>query len=248
MSIVNHTVYKFDDLESLSRYAAAMFAGLSEESISETGRFAAALAGGSTPQLLYSILGSDAYRTRIPWGAVHFFWGDERIVPRSHKDSNYLHIYDNLLSKVPVPSGNIHPVDVGTDSPTVSSVLYEREIREFFGIKDDRMPRFDLIILGIGKDGHTASLFPGHEALGEQSHLAAAVANAPLHSRVTITLPVINNARNVLFLVSGEEKALILKRVLEEQDLSLPASLVRPNNGRVIFLVDRKAASLLSTK
>jgi 6-phosphogluconolactonase len=246
MNISKPTIEEFPDLEGISRHAARMFSNLSEESVSATGRFVVALAGGNTPQRFYAILGSEMYREKILWKAVHFFWGDERFVPLDHKDSNYLPVYENLLSRVPVRPGNIHPVDTGTDSPAVSSQLYEREIRDFFRLKDAGVPRFDLVILGMGNDGHTASLFPGDKALREKIHLAApVVTGGTLHSRITLTLPVINNAGNVLFLVSGEEKASTLKRVIEGTNPSLPASLVHPRNGRLIFLVDTPAGSLL---
>jgi 6-phosphogluconolactonase len=223
-----------------------MFSSLSEESISATGRFVVALAGGNTPQRFYAILGSDMFRDRIRWKEVHFFWGDERFVPHHHKDSNYLPVYENFLSRIPISPGNIHPVETGTNSPAISSELYEREMRTFFQLKDNEIPRFDLIILGIGEDGHTASLFPGDKALGEEMHLTApVVTRGTLHSRITITLPIINNAGNILFLVNGEEKASILKRVIDGPNLSLPASLVCPRNGRLTFLVDEKAGSLL---
>ena len=240
------TIRKFPDLEAISRCAADMFTSLSEESISATGRFVVALAGGNTPQRFYAILGSDMFRDRIRWKEVHFFWGDERFVPHNHKDSNYLPVYENFLSKIPIKPGNIHPVETGTNSPAIASELYEREIRNFFQLTDNEIPRFDLIILGMGKDGHTASLFPGDKALVEEMHLTAPVAtHGTLHSRITITLPVINSAWNILFLVNGEEKASTLKRVIDGPNLSLPASLVSPSNGRLTFLIDEKAGSLL---
>ena len=243
------TIRKFPDLEAISHHAAGIFSILSEEGISATGRFVVALAGGNTPQRFYAILGSDRYRDRIRWKEVHFFWGDERFVPHNHKDSNYLPVYESFLSRIPINHGNIHPVETGTNSPAISSEIYEREMRNFFQLKENEIPRFDLIILGIGKDGHTASLFPGDKVLGEETHLTAPVVTVgTLHSRITITLPVINNARNVLFLVSGEEKASILKRVIDGPNLSLPASLVCPRNGRLTFIVDEKAGSLLQQR
>ena len=246
MGMTKMTIQTFVDLEAISHHAAEMFSSLSEECISATGRFVVALAGGNTPQRFYAILGSDRLRDRILWKAVHFFWGDERFVPHHHEDSNYLPVYENFLSRIPIHPGNIHPVDTGTDSPAISSERYEREMRNFFQLEDNGIPRFDLIILGIGRDGHTASLFPGDKALKEKRHLTApVVTGGTLHNRITITLPVINNAGNVLFLVSGEEKASVLKKVMDKPTPSLPASLVCPRNGRLIFLIDEKAGSLL---
>ncbi len=234
------------DAESLGRAAADMFVAFAAEYIEEKERFVAAVSGGSTPIKLFSLLASGDYRDRIDWRYVHFFLADERFVPADHEDSNYRVLNENLLSKIPIPSENLHAVRTDVSSVSLAAALYEDDIRSFFGISGYTLPQFDLILLGIGEDGHTASLFPGSDALAERDRLAISVIDQTHeHPRVTLSLPVINNAENVIFLISGEQKALITKRVLEERDDTLPASLVRPENGHRYFMLDKKAGSML---
>ncbi len=234
------------DLEALSRKAAEFFVALSEECIKKKGRFTVALSGGSTPVRLYALLGCAPYKQMISWERVHLFWADERFVPRDHRDSNYRNLNENLLKKIPIPAGNVHPVR--TDMPISISVdAYEEEVRAFLRTSQGKSPRFDLIILGIGEDGHTASLFPGSEVLKERERLVASVGDEKhKHPRVTLTTVVINNAANIFFLVSGKEKAPIMKKVIEDRDSSLPASLIEPKGGNLLFLLDEDASRFLT--
>jgi 6-phosphogluconolactonase len=238
------------DGEEVCRAAAAAWVRLADEAVRTRGRFAVALSGGSTPQALYRLLAAetDDYRARMPWGQAHVFWGDERHVPPDHPDSNYRTAAEAMLSRVPVPPGNVHRIPAETPNAAEAAETYARTLREFFGVAAGRFPRFDLILLGMGTDGHTASLFPGTDVLREQERLVAAPWVEKLAShRITLTPPVLNNAASVVFLVSGKEKAEALRAVLEgpHQPDRLPAQLVRPADGRLLWLVDRAAAHLL---
>jgi 6-phosphogluconolactonase len=238
-------VHIFPDLEALSRAAAVRFAHASVESISSKGTFSVALSGGSTPRGLYLLLGSDHYIRSIDWQHVHIFWADERCVPSDHEQSNFKLASDTFLSKVPVPSGNLHRIK-GEEPPEHGAKEYEAALRQFFG--QSEIPAFDLILLGLGEDGHTASLFPGSAALAEQERLAVAVPKQPPEpDRITLTLPVLNNALRIIFLVAGSAKAHILQKVLEDPDAGkrYPAGLVCPARGKVTWLIDSAAAGLL---
>jgi 6-phosphogluconolactonase len=217
----------------------------------EKGRFSLALAGGSTPRPLYASLADDpSFRAEVPWGQTHFFWGDERPVPPDNPQSNYRMANEAMLSKVSVPGENIHRIRAeNPEAPQVAGE-YEETLRTFFGLKEGEFPRFDLVLLGMGTDGHTASLFPGTEGLRERKRLVFANWVDKFHAyRITMTLPVLNRAAFVLFLVSGEKKAETLRRVLEdgEPEDPLPAQLVRPTRGRLLWLVDQDAARLLES-
>ena len=205
-----------------------------------THRFAVALAGGSTPRGMYSLL----VGARLDWEQVHFFWGDERCVPPDDPDSDFRMANETLLSHIPVPAGNIHRI-LGEHPAEEAAWEYEHELTAFF---DEGIPCFDLVLLGLGNDGHTASLFPGAPALHETTRRAVAVSHdsppPPLVDRVTLTPPVFKAAAEVLFLVAGAEKAERLEQVLHGPYLPdlLPAQLIRPVNGRLRWLVDRAAA------
>lgn len=239
-------VYVFQDLETISVKTAEFFCDLSKEYIVRKGIFNVALSGGFTPERLYKILSTIHYRDKISWQNIHFFWVDERFVPRDHVESNFKLLHDALLSKVPVPSKNIHHIDTDASSPFVSAKEYEKELRKIFALAGNELPVFDLILLGIGEDGHTASLFPGSKVLEKKKHLVIAVINNKLDfARITLTMQVINNSENIVFLVSGKRKATAVKKVLEKSEPYLPASLVKPKRGELIFLLDKDAAALL---
>jgi 6-phosphogluconolactonase len=230
-------------LPALVLAAAEEWRARSSAAVAGAGRFAVALAGGSTPRALYAHLASAEapFRDVLPWRRTHVFFGDERAVPPDHADSNYRMARDALLAHVPVPPGNVHRMR-GEDDPDASARAYEEELRAFFGAT----PRFDLLLLGLGPDGHTASLFPGSAVLEERSRLAAAATagTPPLVRRITLTLPALDAAARVLFLVSGASKAAALARVLQggAGEGALPAARVRPHTGTVLWLVDRAAA------
>jgi 6-phosphogluconolactonase len=219
------------------------------EAVKERGRFTIALSGGSTPKSLYNLLATNA-RTSLPWDKVFFFWGDERHVPPTDPDSNYLMANEAMLSKVPVPPGNVFRFPTENADAAQVAEAYEKTLRKFFQLGPDALPRFDLILLGMGPDAHTASLFPGTAALQERSRLAVANWVETLRTcRLTLSLPVLNAARTDIFLVSGIDKAPVLRAVLEENvpGEQYPAKLVQPKDGTLIWLLDRAAASALSS-
>jgi 6-phosphogluconolactonase len=244
--MIHVDVHLLSDLEALSIKAADIFVDLSSRCIASKGQFFVAVSGGSTPIRLYTLLGSDMYSHQVDWRRLQFFWVDERFVPPSHKDSNYRLLHDYLLSKISIPQENIHPVRTDLTSPQVAASNYEEEIKNIFRLAGGSLPEFDLILLGLGEDGHTASLFPDNEVLKETKHLVvSAIDSKHVHHRMTFTLPIINSAENVIFLVSGGNKADVVKKVLVERDRSLPASLINPERGNLIFLIDKEAALYL---
>jgi 6-phosphogluconolactonase len=232
-----------EDAAGLAASAAREFAARAARAVRERGRFAVALAGGSTPRAAYELLARE-HASEVDWRRVHFFFGDERPVPPDHPDSNYRMAQEALLSRV--PAGSVHRMR-GELAPGEAARRYEEELRSFFA--GEKVPRFDLILLGLGEDGHTASLFPHTEALDETARLVAANPVPKLGvTRITLTLPVINAARAVVFLVSGESKAEALRAVLEgpADSRSYPASLVQPGSGELLWLADRPAATLFN--
>jgi len=238
------------DLEEISRQAAGTILHRANAVKPANGRFAVALSGGSTPKLLHKRLGSELQvRNRMPWDNIHFFWGDERHVPPDDPQSNYRMARETLFDAAPVPAQNIHRVPAEEPDAALCAEKYERELFAFFELKPGQMPRFDCIMLGIGSDGHTASLFPGTDALQEKKRLVVAnwVEKLQTH-RITMTAPVLNNAAMVIFLVSGREKAEALKDILEgdHRPELLPAQLIRPQTGKLLWLVDREAAGCLN--
>ena len=237
-------------IDELSRAAASEFIRQGHRAVQEKGQFSVALSGGSTPKSLYSLLANDSsFRTEVPWERTHFFWGDERHVPPDHPESNYRMTKEAMLSKIAIPSENVHRIRAENPNAQQAAEEYEETVRTFFRLRAGEFPRFDLVLLGMGPDGHTASLFPGTEALREQRRLVVANWVEKFHAhRITMTLPVLNQAAFVLFLVSGEEKAETLRQVLEErgQNPPFPSQLVRPTQGRLLWLVDRGAGRLLT--
>jgi 6-phosphogluconolactonase len=238
-------VLLFDDAESLARAAAARVAELARESTEARGRFTLALSGGSTPRRVYELLAGGEFRDNIDWPNVHVFFGDERMVPPDHAESNYRMASEALLSRVPVPTENVHRID-GVGDAAANASAYEREMRGLFG--DAVWPRLDLVLLGMGDDGHTASLFPGTVALSEDRLWVAPNWVEKLGAwRVTLTAPAINAARHVAFLVTGKGKAERLREVLKgDRDPSrLPSQLIRPHDGTLEWFVERDAAGHL---
>jgi 6-phosphogluconolactonase len=218
------------------------------DAVAKRGRFTIALSGGSTPRNLYTLIAANASAT-LPWDKMFFFWGDERHVPPDSPDSNYRMAKESLLSKVPIPPANIFPVPAENPDAAQVAEVYEQTLRRFFAVAPGEFPRFDLILLGMGPDGHTASLFPETAALQEKSRLVVANWVEKLGgSRITFTLPLLNSARCVTFLVSGTDKAAALHEVLEGNAPAdkYPSRLVQPSDGKLIWFVDRAAASELS--
>lgn len=230
-------------VEELALAAVDTWRAIADESITKSGRFAAALSGGTTPIRFYETLCRRA--DTLPWALTHIFFADERLVPDDLSDSNHGMIRRHLLDCVPIPSENVHTVATEID-PFDAARRYEDELRRVFGVAEPTLPAFDVIMLGIGRDGHVASLFPGSASLDEQTRLAVPV-TAPVtpFQRVTLTFPVINHARHVIFLVSGSEKAVMIQQLLETQDERWPATRVKPASGQLFLLMDRAAGSLL---
>ena len=218
------------------------------DAVAKRGRFTIALSGGSTPKNLYTLIAANA-SANLPWDQMFFFWGDERHVPPDDPDSNYRMAKEALLSKVPIPANNVFPIPAENPDANAAAEAYEQTLRKFFNLPAGEFPSFDLILLGMGPDGHTASLFPESAALQEKSRLVVANWVEKLKtSRITLTLPVLNAARCVAFLVSGGDKAEVLREVLEGSAPAekYPSRLVQPSDGKLIWLVDRAAASQLS--
>lgn len=230
--------------EELFEAAAAEFTAQASAAIRARGRFTVALSGGSTPKRLYALL---ATKPNIPWDKIYFFWGDERHVPPDHPESNYRMVYEALLSKVPVPPENIFRVHTEERDAAGAALQYEQTLKDFFQLSPGEFPRFDLILLGMGPDGHTASLFPGSPALNERQRLVVANPVEKFHTdRLTFTFPVLNAAATVMFLASGPDKAPMLHEVLENSSADLPSQKVQPTNGRLLWLLDSAAATGLS--
>jgi 6-phosphogluconolactonase len=233
----------FQDLEALSRAAAELFAARAKRCVASRGRFTVALSGGATPRRLYTLLGSTPFRETIEWKQTHVFWADERCVPGDHPESNFKLAVDAFLSSIAIPKENIHRVK-GEEGPGRAARDYEEELRSFFG---SVFPVFDLVLLGAGEDGHTASLFPGSSSLHERTRLALPVyLEPPRSNRVTLTLPVLDHAAEVLFLASGRAKAGVVQAILENGNpMRHPAGLVRPVRGSITWFIDLEAAEKL---
>lgn len=237
-----------DDQAALAQAAAAYATACYDAAIDDHDYFAVALSGGSTPRALFELLAAPENAQHIGWSKVHVFWGDERTVPPDHVDSNYRMAKAALLDHVALPSSNVHRIS-GELEPALAAAEYEQTLRSYFATRAGKT-RFDLILLGMGEDGHTASLFPDTEALDETERLVAANYVPELSTwRVTLTAPVINDAAHVAFLISGAGKAHILKRVLygPRQPRVLPSQLIQPVDGELVWLVDKAAASQLET-
>lgn len=245
----NKSIQIVADAESMSRAAAEKLVEHMRQTFSTRDVYSIALSGGSTPRGLYALLADDRKLCRqIPWKRVHFFWGDERHVPPDHPDSNYHMAFEALLSKVPVPPVNVHRIRAENPDAEKAAKEYARDLRRFFGIAGDGVPCFNCVLLGMGSDGHTASLFPDSPALNEQKRLVMANWVEKLQSfRITLTVPVLNNADLILFLVSGSEKAEALRMVLagDKTAARYPAQRIHPRHGSMLWLIDTAASKRL---
>ena len=224
----------FSNPDDLAMAAAELFVAQNPETV--------ALSGGSTPKLMFQIL-ADQFRDDVSWDRTHVFWSDERHVPPDDPESNYRLAHEALLSHVPVVAENVHRIRSENPNAAAAAAEYEQTIVE---VTKQTLPRLDLIFLGLGTDGHTASIFPGSEVLHETTRLVAAPYVEKFKShRITMTLPLINNGSSVVFLVSGAEKAEIVKEVLEGEN-NYPAQAVKPTQGELIWMLDKEAAAYLS--
>jgi len=244
--VVSPTVTIVEDSQGLAKRAADLFVTAAKEAAAEKRTFYAAVSGGSTPRAMHRLLAKSPYRDEIPWEVLHLFWVDDRCVSFDDPASNFGTAGKDFLSKVPVPEGQLHPMPTKAP-PEKGAATYEKEMARHLPVSPSGFPRFDMIFLGIGLDGHTASLFPGQGAVEEKWMWVLAVkgGNPDVH-RLTMTLPVLNNARQIVFLVTGTEKAPVARAVLEDKDVAVPASRVHPVDGCVTWLLDRDAASMLS--
>jgi len=242
------------DAATVQRAAAELVAAETADAAAARGAAFVALSGGSTPRGLYALLADPAgpFRARVPWPALHVFWGDERHVGPDHADSNYRMAREALLERVPIPVGQVHRIAGEEPDAAVAAARYAGTLREAFGARgrlQGPWPRFDLVLLGMGPDGHTASLFPGTDAVHEREALVVAPWVPKLASRrITVTPPVLNHAARVAFLVTGADKAETLAAVLEgpRQPDRYPSQVVRTTEGTVVWLVDRAAAARLA--
>jgi 6-phosphogluconolactonase len=237
-------IQRYENLEAVSQAAAELFAARASTAVRDRGRFSVALAGGNTPRRAYELLAQKPLCDSVPWSQVHVFWGDERCVPPDDSRSNYRMAREALLDRVPVPAAQIRRMR-GEGDPEAAAAAYERELRQFFS---DGKSRFDLVLLGMGDNAHTASLFPGLPVLDELARWVAAVYIAELQMhRLTLTAPAINQAATIAFLVAGADKAQPLKEVLQgpRDPQRLPAQLIQPVDGELLWLVDKTAAARL---
>ena len=245
----SYSVQIFADADALSQAAAQQFTQIAQKAVTQRGRFLAALAGGGTPEPLYRLLSQEPYRTAVPWANTHLFWGDERLVPPNADGSNYGQVEELLLRHVPIPAANVHRAK-GECDPKTAVADYRQQL-QFLARSDRRWPRLDLALMGMGSDGHTASLFPGPIADDENEEpvvLANADYDGRPSQRVTLTPLVFNDARHVLFLVTGQKKAETLTAVLQgpSQPEKWPAQRIQPQQGALTWLVDDDAAANLA--
>ncbi len=244
---MNSEVQVFTDLDALSLAVAGDIAKEIEAAVSERGRFSMAISGGRTPRLIYQLLASQ-FCEKIPWDAVHIFWGDERYVPEDHPDSNFAMALDSLISRVPLPTQNVHRIPTEIEPPERAAEEYELILREFFIASDgdESDGTFDVVLLGIGKDGHTASIFPGSEALDERERWVLPALSPPDFSpqrRITLTVAVLNSARKAFYIVSGVGKRQVLRSILDEPVKSeqlFPAARIHPREN-LLWYVDMEA-------
>ncbi|MDQ7029393.1 MAG: 6-phosphogluconolactonase [Ardenticatenia bacterium] len=240
-------LHVYDSPKAFVRAAAELFVDRAERAIRERGRFSVALAGGSTPRPLYEMLATPPWSGAVDWGRVHFFWGDERPVPPDHPASNYRMVAETLLAELPINAEHVHRVEAERP-PEEAALAYELDLRRHFGLAVGEWPRFDLILLGLGGDGHTASLFPHTEVLWEHRRLVAAPFISKLGThRITMTVPTINHARVILFLVMGQAKAEAVARACRGHYApdECPAQLIHPRDGELHWVVDKEAAGAL---
>jgi 6-phosphogluconolactonase len=237
----------FPNPQDLFQAGAEEFARCALEAVKSKNSFNVVLSGGSTPREMYSLLATK-YASQLAWDKICFFWGDERHVPRDHADSNYRMAHDALLAKVPVKPENIYRVPTENSNPELVAENYERTLRKFFKVKEEEFPRFDLVLLGMGVEGHTASLFPGTRAVLERHRLVTANWVEKFQTyRITFTVPVLNAAAAVMFMVTGKDKERAVASVFDDRSPAeqFPAKMVQPSNGSLIWLLDQEAAGSL---
>jgi len=236
-----------EDAQSVHVRAAEEIVHFAGEAVCTHGEFSLCLAGGTTPAATYELMAT-RFHLSVDWKEVHFFWGDERCVAPAAEASNFAMANRTMLSRLALRPGQVHRIR-GEAPPAEAAEAYEEELRSHFGLAQGEFPRFSLVMLGLGDNAHTLSLFPGLPAIHEQERLAIAVeVDAAQRSRVTLTAPTVNNAARAIFMATGEAKAVAVKHVLEgPRDVDLyPAQIIAPHDGELLWLLDRAAASLLT--
>ena len=247
----NREVRILKDGAAIAQLAAGKFVQLAQAAVNRSGTFSVALAGGSTPKLLYALLATDpGFSSNLPWDKMHLFFGDERHVGPEDAQSNFKMASDTMISKAPLKPQQVHRMKGEYPDAEKAAREYEQELRAHFHLSDTKLPRFDLVLVGMGDEGHCLSLFPGTKALHAEGRTVVRNWVGKLFTdRITITAPTASNAANILFTVAGKEKALALKAVLEGpyEPEQLPSQLLQPTDGNLLWLVDDAAGSMLST-
>jgi 6-phosphogluconolactonase len=235
------------DMVSLSHQVLKLFLELYRRAVSDEKRFTVLLSGGKTPDSVYFLLAESEIQKELNWSKIHLFWGDERFVPPSDPESNFGAFKKLVISRVAVPITNIHPIETDEPTPELAARKYEEHLKTFFKLDRESFPQFDLIFLGVGEDGHTASLFPGTSELNESRRWVVPTHNKTAkNERVTVTLPLLNAGKNIAVLAAGETKSAVLKRVFcPEGSSRLPIQMIRPFNGSLTYFLDQFAASFL---
>lgn len=232
--------------DSMAYAAARVFISAAGAAIREHGRFTVALSGGSTPRRMHTLLGREPFRSAADWDKIRIFWGDERCVPPEDLSSNYGNACRDFLDHVPIPRTRVHPMPVGI-KPDAAASMYQKELAMHLPTDASGFPLFDLILLGIGIDGHIASLFAHQPALDEMQKWVVAVQGEQADTvRLTLTLPVLNRARQIVFMASGKAKSKMLRTLFEEEDILLPARKIQPIRGKLVWILDADAASMLT--
>lgn len=235
-----------DDPTQLARTGAGIFMTTAKDCVDQNNFFSVAISGGSTPRGMHRMLTEEPYCSGIPWDKIHIFWVDERCVPMDDPANNYGMARRDFLDRIPIPLEQIHLMP-GEIAPEEGARKYQEKMEVILQIREEDFPVFDLIFLGMGKDGHTASLFPGKSSvLASERWVVVVKGGSPDVYRLTLTYDVLNRAKRICFLVSGKEKALIVRTVLENKDARLPAQKIQPVQGKLTWLLDKDAASLLS--
>ena len=241
----NSRVIVTDGIERLAAEGAELFQRTAVASVARAGLFTVAVSGGSTPRPMHRLLAGDPYRSGIPWQFTHLFWVDERLVPVTDPDSNFGSAERDFLNQLTIPAGNIHPMS-SRKPPPAAADDYEHELRRHFSHIAGGKPVFDLIVLGVGEDGHTASIFPGDHSAVETTRWVTVVKGGTPHvERLTLTLPILNQARCIVYLISGSKKAVVVRSLLTDASVQLPPQRIAPKRGEIIWLLDTEAAVLL---
>jgi 6-phosphogluconolactonase len=246
---LDRTIKILPDVAAIAQLAASIFTNAAQQAVRERGLFRVAMAGGSTPKALHALLVSEPFRSQLPFDKMHLFFGDERHVPPDHADSNYRMVNETFISKTPIEPEQVFRIKAELENTEQAAQDYEQILKTQFALKPAELPRFDLMMLGMGNEGHTLSLFPATTALRDNGRLVVRTWIGKLYTeRITCTAPVANNSAVVLFMIAGADKALALKAVLEgpyEPD-QLPSQHIKPTNGKLIFLADSAAGAMLS--